>query len=165
MLVSALTQQLYTSQIKGIAANYALSGQLAWTPGGPGVTFGRMMQDGIVARYLNDHCDTIKLKLCPYRNELPATADDFLWSNDSIFNKLGRFEGMDAEMEFIAAKSLTAYPLWQIEAALAATANRVSTAHCCCRNAGRTRQARCRREEGSPAIRTAFHDRDDPRPG
>lgn len=108
-----------------VAANYALSGQLAWTPGGPGVTFGRMMQDGIVARYLNDHCDTIKLKLCPYRNQLPATADEFLWANDSIFNKLGRFEGMDAEMEFIAAKSLAAYPLWQIEAALMATATQL----------------------------------------
>lgn len=108
-----------------VAANYALSGQLAWTPGGPGVTFGRMMQDGIVARYLNDHCDTVKLKLCPYRNQLPATADEFLWSNDSIFNKLGRFEGMDEEMGFIAAKSLTAYPLWQIEAALMATATQL----------------------------------------
>ena len=105
-----------------LAANYALSGQLAWTPGGPGVTFGRMMQDGIVARYLNDHCDTIKLKLCPYRNELPPTADDFLWSNDSIFNKLGRFEGMDDEMGFIALHSLEAYPWWQAKAALAATA-------------------------------------------
>lgn len=109
-----------------LAANYALSGQLAWTPGGPGVTFGRMMQDGIVARYLNDNCDKIKLKLCPYRNELPATADEFLWSNDSIFNKLGRFEGMDDEMGFIALKSLTAYPLWQIEAALAATAQQLT---------------------------------------
>jgi hypothetical protein len=108
-----------------VAANYALSGQLAWTPGGPGVTFGRMMQDGIVARYLNDHCDTIKLKLCPYRNRLPATADEFLWANDSIFNQLGRFEGMDEEMGFIAAKSLTAYPLWQIEAALIATATQL----------------------------------------
>jgi hypothetical protein len=108
-----------------VAANYALSGQLAWTPGGPGVTFGRMMQDGIVARYLNDHCDTIKLKLCPYRNQLPATADEFLWANDSIFNKLGRFEGMDEEMGFIAAQSLTAYPLWQIEAALMATATQL----------------------------------------
>lgn len=108
-----------------IAANYALSGQLAWTPGGPGVTFGRMMQDGIVARYLNDHCDSIKLKLCPYRNQLPATADEFLWANDSIFNKLGRFEGMDDEMGFIAAQSLTAYPLWQIEAALMATATQL----------------------------------------
>lgn len=109
-----------------LAANYALSGQLAWTPGGPGVTFGRMMQDGIVARYLNDHCDTIKLKLCPYRNELPPTADDFLWSNDSVFNKLGRFEGMDEEMGFIALRSLAAYPLWQAKAALAATATQLA---------------------------------------
>ena len=33
-----------------LAANYALSGQLAWTPGGVGVAFGRMLQDGIVAK-------------------------------------------------------------------------------------------------------------------
>ena len=39
-----------------LSANFALSGQLAWTPGGYGVAFGRMMQDGIVARYLRDHC-------------------------------------------------------------------------------------------------------------
>jgi hypothetical protein len=108
-----------------LAANYALSGNLAWTPGGPGVTFGRMMQDGIVTRYLNDHCDRIKLKLCPYRNELPPTADEFLWSNDSVFNKLGRFEGMDDEMGFIALHSLTAYPLWQLKAALVATATQL----------------------------------------
>jgi hypothetical protein len=127
--VSGLVQgslSVVTSAALLLAANYALSGQLAWTPGGPGVTFGRMMQDGIVARYLNDNCDKIKLKLCPYRNELPATADEFLWSNDSIFNKLGRFEGMDDEMGFIALKSLTAYPLWQIEAALAATAQQLT---------------------------------------
>ena len=107
-----------------LAANFALSGKLAWTPGGVGVTFGRMLQDGIVARYLNDHCATIKLKLCPYRNELPPTADDFLWGK-SMFNTLGRFEGMDDEMGFIAAHALTAYPGWQAQAALAATAQQL----------------------------------------
>jgi hypothetical protein len=108
-----------------LAANFALSGNLAWTPGGAGVSFGRMMQDGIVARYLNDHCDKIKLKLCPYRNQLPATADEFLWANDSIFNKLGRFEGMNAEMEFIATEALKAYPFWQAEAAAVATVSQL----------------------------------------
>src|ERR1700753_2156354 len=71
-----------------LAANFALSGQLAWTPGGSGVTFGRMLQDGIVTRYLRDHCATENLKLCPYRDELPPTADDFLWGH-SMFDKLG----------------------------------------------------------------------------
>ena len=75
-----------------LSANFALSGQLAWTPGGYGVAFGRMLQDGIVKQYLRDHCPQQKLKLCPYRDELPATADQFLWGN-SMFNTLGRFQG------------------------------------------------------------------------
>jgi hypothetical protein len=107
-----------------LTANFALSGQFAWTPGGAGVAFGRMLQDGIVARYLNDHCPTMKLKLCPYRNELPATADAFLWGN-SMFNTLGRFKGMNDEMGFIALHSLAEYPAWQAEAALAATAQQL----------------------------------------
>ena len=41
-----------------LAANFALSGQLAWTPGGFGIAFGRMLQDGIVKRFLDDHCPT-----------------------------------------------------------------------------------------------------------
>jgi hypothetical protein len=107
-----------------LAANFALSGQLAWTPGGVGVAFGRMLQDGIVTQYLRDHCPQLELKLCPYRNELPPTADDFLWGN-SMFNTLGRFEGMNDEMGFIASHALTEYPLWQAKAAVAATVDQL----------------------------------------
>lgn len=102
-----------------LSANYALSGNWAWTPGGYGVAFGRMMQDGIVARFLGDHCPREKFKLCPYRNELPATADEFLWG-DSMFNSLGRFEGMNDEMGYIVQHSLADYPAWQAQAALTA---------------------------------------------
>jgi len=108
-----------------LAANLALSGELAWTPGGAGVAFGRMLQDGIVARYLGDHCPQAKLKLCPYRDQLPATADAFLWGN-SMFNTLGRFKGMNDEMGFIALHALAEYPLWQVEAALTATARQLT---------------------------------------
>lgn len=108
-----------------LAANFALSGELAWTPGGYGVAFGRMMQDGIVARYLQDHCPELKLKLCPYRNELPPTADDFLWG-DSMFDKLGRFAGLNDEMGFIVWHSLAEHPLWQAEAAIVATAQQLA---------------------------------------
>jgi hypothetical protein len=102
-----------------VSANHALSGKWAWTPGGYGVAFGRMMQDGIVARYLNDHCPRESFKLCPYRNELPATADEFLWGN-SMFNTLGRFEGLNDEMGYIVVHSLADYPAWQAGAALRA---------------------------------------------
>ena len=102
-----------------VSANYALSGKLAWTPGGYGVAFGRMMQDGIVARYLSDRCPRERYKLCPYRNELPASADEFLWGN-SMFNTLGRFEGMNDEMGYIVVQSIKDYPAWQAGAALRA---------------------------------------------
>lgn len=107
-----------------LAANFALSGQLAWTPGGYGVAFGRMLQDGIVARYLGDHCPRQHFKLCPYRNELPPTGDDFLWGN-SMFNTLGRFQGLNDEMGYIALHSLAEYPLWQADAAIVATARQL----------------------------------------
>ena len=48
-----------------LSANFALSGQLAWTPGGYGVAFGRMLQDGIVTQYLRDHCPQQKLETLP----------------------------------------------------------------------------------------------------
>lgn len=102
-----------------VSANHALSGKWAWTPGGYGVAFGRMMQDGIVTRFLNDHCPRENFKLCPYRNQLPATADEFLWGK-SMFNTLGRFEGMNDEMSYIVVHSLADYPAWQAGAALRA---------------------------------------------
>lgn len=107
-----------------LAANFALSGELAWTPGGSGVAFGRMLQDGIVARYLNDHCPQQPLKLCPYRNALPKTGDDFLWGS-SVFDKLGRFKGLSDEMGYIVLHSLVEYPAWQAEAAIAGTAQQL----------------------------------------
>ncbi|MDQ8731333.1 hypothetical protein LPJ38_30015 [Bradyrhizobium daqingense] len=102
-----------------MSANYALSGKWTWTPGGYGVAFGRMMQDGIVARYLNDRCPRESYKLCPYRNELPTSADEFLWGK-SVFNTLGRFQGMNEEMGYIVVHSLADYPAWQAGAALRA---------------------------------------------
>lgn len=105
-----------------LSANFALSGQLAWTPGGYSIAFARMLQDGIVTRFLRDHCGEQHLKLCPYRDDLPDTADEFLWSKESAFNRLGRFAGMNEEMGFIVMHSLAEHPLWQAEAAISATA-------------------------------------------
>lgn len=108
------------SAIMLLSANFAIAGQVAWTPGGYGIAFGRMMQDGIVAQYLKEHCPQQHFKLCPYRNQLPATADDFFWGH-SMFDKLGRFKGLHNEMSYIVRHSLAEYPAWQAKTALAAT--------------------------------------------
>ena len=95
-----------------LGANYIVSKTVAWTPGGCGLAFGRMLQDGIVTRYLNDRCADAQLKLCPYRNELPLDADTFLWGK-SVFDKLGRFAGLGDEMRTIVLGSLREYPAMQ----------------------------------------------------
>lgn len=105
-----------------LAANFAVSGKAEWTPGGFGIVFGRLLEDGIVSRYLEDHCPDPKLRLCPFRHELPKTADDFLWS-DSIFNRLGRFAGMNDEMRAIVLGSLRDYPWLHLKAAAIAVAH------------------------------------------
>ena len=107
-----------------LAGNFALSREIAWTPGGYGIAFGRMLQDGIVARYLADHCPDATLRLCPYRNQLPATADEFLWG-DSPFDSLGRFTGLNDEMRRIVLESLVEYPGQQIVTAAASTAKQL----------------------------------------
>ncbi len=103
-----------------LAANYAVAGRLAWTPGGAALTFGRMLQDGIVARYLAEHCPDPRFRLCDHRDELPTDADVFFWG-ESVFDRLGRFEGMADEMSAIAYECLRTYPLWQIRSALSAS--------------------------------------------
>jgi hypothetical protein len=110
-----------------LGANYAVAGKLAWTPGGLALSFGRMLQDGIVNRYLADHCREERLKLCAHRNELPSDADVFFWSGKgSVFNKLGRFAGLGDEMSKIVLGSLQDYPGLQLEMALAATAHQLT---------------------------------------
>ena len=104
-----------------LGANAVISGRLQFTPGGYGIVFGRMLEDGIVSRYLDDHCPEANLKLCPFRTELPPTADEFLWDN-GVFNRLGRFDGLADEMRSIVLGSLREYPLLQAKAALRATA-------------------------------------------
>jgi hypothetical protein len=108
-----------------LAANYAVAGRLAWTPGGSAIPFGRMLQAGIVVRYLAEHCPDPRLpKLCEHRDKLPDNADYFFWGSD-LFDELGRFEGLGEEMRIVVRESLTAYPLSQLKAALAAAAEQL----------------------------------------
>jgi hypothetical protein len=83
-----------------------------------------MLQDGIVAQYLKEHCPDPRFRLCQHQAELPRDADTFFWS-ESVFNRLGRFDGLGEEMRTIVIESVKAYPLWQVEAALTASARQL----------------------------------------
>jgi hypothetical protein len=107
-----------------IAANYAVARQLAWTPGGIALMFGRMLNDGIVKRFLNERCPDPRFRLCDHLHELPDDADVFFWG-ESVFDRLGRFKGMNDEMRTIVLESLVAYPWLQLKGAAVATARQL----------------------------------------
>lgn len=99
------------------SAGWLIAGQFAWTPGGAGFIFSRLVQDGIAHRYLEDNCPDTKLKLCEVRHMIPHTADDFLWHQGDWgpFAQIGGFEGGADEMRKISLDSVVQYPglhLW-----------------------------------------------------
>ena len=53
-----------------LAADFVVAKRLAWTPGGFALSFGRMLQDGIVKKYLDQHCPDPALRLCAYKDQL-----------------------------------------------------------------------------------------------
>jgi hypothetical protein len=110
------------------AANYVVAKRLAWTPGGFALSFGRMLQDGIVKKYLDDHCPDPKLQLCAYKNELPDDADVWFWGSP-LFDSLGRFAGLGKEMEAIALGCIVDYPALQAKTAAIATARQLIGVH------------------------------------
>lgn len=110
------------------AADGIVAGRLAWTPGGFALSFGRMLQDGIVKKYLDEHCARERLVLCAYKDDLPRDADAWFWGNP-IFDKLGRFDGLDREMAHIALASIAAYPMLQVETAIVAAAKQLVDVH------------------------------------
>ncbi len=106
------------------AGDAIVAKRLAWTPGGFALSFGRMLQDGIVKKYLDQHCPDPALRLCAYKDQLPNDADVWFWGSD-LFDRLGRFAGLDDEMEKIAVGCLIDYPGLQIKTAAVATAKQL----------------------------------------
>ncbi|MCW5688245.1 MAG: hypothetical protein KIT76_06845 [Pseudolabrys sp.] len=104
-----------------LGTNFILVKRLAWTPGGFSMYFGRMLQAGIVPKYLDKHCPDPSIKLCAIKDQLPDNADDWFWA-DKNFDKLGRFAGMSAEMERVALGSAAEFPLDVLKTTIEATA-------------------------------------------
>jgi hypothetical protein len=92
-------------------SNFAITGNFAFTPGGGSFLFGRLIEDGIVARYLNEQCPDATLRLCDFKATLPDTADGYLWDDDSPFRILDTWKGLDAEERAITRATLARYPL------------------------------------------------------
>jgi hypothetical protein len=115
-----------TGMLLALGSNFLIAGQFTLTPGGSTFLFGRLLQDGIVARYLGEHCPDPEIRLCAFRNELPASIDDWLWGDGPI-GVLGGWEAFEPEGRRIVYRTLAAYPWLYIRTAVRGTARQLIT--------------------------------------
>lgn len=102
-------------------SNLVIAGEFAFTPGGESFVFGRLVQDGIIDQYLEDRCPDPDIKLCPYRKDVPETADEWLWGSGNLLGELGGWRSYADEARFIIFDSLQRYPLLHLEMAATTT--------------------------------------------
>lgn len=99
-------------------SNWAITGTFAFTPGGISFVFGRLIEDGIVGRYLNDRCPTPAIHLCDYQHSLPEDADGWLWDPSSPYRRLHGWQGHGKEEHKIIIETLERYPMMHLTAAV-----------------------------------------------
>ncbi len=67
----------------------------------------RMVESGIMDRFLRENCDRGEYKLCEYRDKLPDRQWDFQWSPESPLYLAGGWKANEAEYNKIFLKTLT----------------------------------------------------------
>ncbi|WP_137043912.1 hypothetical protein [Pseudolabrys sp. FHR47] len=103
--------------VLGPVSNALLTGSFAFTPGGSSFLFGRLVEDGIITRYLNENCPDPTIKLCDYKDEIQEDADSWLWWGGSPLYKMGGWQAYEPEANRIIRDTLREYPAMHIKTA------------------------------------------------
>ena len=98
-------------------SNLAITGAFTFTPGGMNILFGRLVETGLAARYLDDNCPDPTIRLCAFRDQLPARGNDWLWG-DSPLHELGGWEAFEDEARRVLLATLVDYPFDHLRAAV-----------------------------------------------
>jgi hypothetical protein len=106
-------------------SNFLIAGSFAFTPGGGNFAFVRIVDDGILKRFLAEHCPNPTLRICDYRDEIPASGNDWLWGDAPLWTKLGGPLEFEGEARRIVLKTVVLYPGAHLRSALRGMADQV----------------------------------------
>lgn len=112
-----------------LLADLVVTGRFLVTPGGDVFLFARLTESGIVGKVLGAECPREDWLLCNFKNDLPPTANDFLWAGDSPLYKIGGWDDLRAkrEIDSIIAQSVRAHPFDLVETAIALAGRQLVT--------------------------------------
>jgi len=88
-------------------------------------TLARVIYDGPGMRALRRDCPRAHWRLCPYLDQFPTIADDFLWREDGPLVRAGGAKLVSNEANAIMASALVAEPVTELRAALANSARQL----------------------------------------
>ena len=93
------------------ATHWLATGKAYFSEAGHVLQLALFIQDGLVKDYLDVACpEGEPLKLCAHKDELPQTADEFLWG-DSPFDDVGGWKAMHDEADRIIIGTIKRFPL------------------------------------------------------
>jgi hypothetical protein len=124
-----------------LALASVLSMGSALSKSGPVFFTGKLCENGILKKYLEDCCPTAQYKLCAYTGELSYPAIDFVWSKQGATNKLGGWNAVRDEYAEIDSRILHSPKYLQL---FVKESVKASLAQCVMNDAG----------EGNEGIRT-----------
>lgn len=100
------------------AINLRLEGEFTVARAGCVIPMGRIWENGILRRFLDEHCGEGRYRFCEYRDEVRGGADYFLWDRRSPLYRTGGWNAPHDEYRRILIESLRDYPLdWARESA------------------------------------------------
>lgn len=107
-----------------IAVQWAITGYPYYSQGGQQFLFGRLVDDGIVADYLDIACPNQPLQLCAFKDRLPHTHNEYLWTQPAAFKAMGGWNP-SPELRHIMLDSALHMPLRHLGAVVADTARQL----------------------------------------
>lgn len=91
-------------------SNFLIADRFAFTPGGGNFALVRLIDDGILKRFLAEHCPDPTLRICAHRDEIPESGNDWLWGDGPLWTNLGGPLAFEDEARRIVLKTLLLYP-------------------------------------------------------
>jgi hypothetical protein len=99
------------------ATHYLIMGRFVFSESGQVLQLALYVQNGVAKAYLDEVCPAgANLEMCDYKDELPRTADEFLWG-DSPFSEMGGWSKLHDESSFIVKDAMRRFPLLVLKAA------------------------------------------------
>jgi hypothetical protein len=100
------------------ALNASMGGGFYITRAGNVIVMARIWENGILKRFLDEHCAEKEYALCEYRGEVHGHSGYFLWNPQSPLYRTGGWQAPHDEYGRIIRESLADYPLdWARESA------------------------------------------------